>query len=359
MVFWPNVPMVKSPAKAPKSIGLQQEPDPAIRSQARRPRDPDQPQLPFDPQPKRIEPCLAKLASAPPTGDEWAFEVKWDGYRLALHKDRASTRILTRNGHDWTERFPSLKSAVDNLHVSTVILDGEAVVLDDKGRSDFNALQNALGGRGGKKAAGNEVVFYAFDLLYFDGHDLTRMALDERRHMLEDLIGERGGTIRLSEEVDADGKAFFDAACNLGLEGIIAKRRDKPYRPGRNGDWLKIKCVSRETFKVIGYEASTKVAGAIANLMLAAQRGGELVYVGSVGTGFSFAQATELKAQLDKLKVSKPAAPVRHKRAVFVRPTLEAEIEFRAWTNDGKLRHASYKGMRDKADRGSVYKLDD
>ncbi len=351
--------MVKRPAKPPKSIGLQQEPEPAVRSQARRPRDRDQPQLPFDPIPSRVEPCLAKLAVEPPNGDEWAFEVKWDGYRLALHNDGRSIRILTRNGHDWTQRFPALERAIAALHVSTVILDGEAVVLDDQGRSDFNALQNALGGRGGKKATGGEVVFYAFDLLYFDGHDLTRMALDERRHMLEDLIGEPGGTIRLSEEVAADGKAFLEAACNLGLEGIIAKRRDKPYRPGRNGDWLKIKCVSRETFVVIGYEPSTKLPGAIANLMLAAQRGEELVYVGSVGTGFSFAQATELKTRLDNLKVATPAAPVRAKRAVFVRPALEAEIEFRAWTNDGKLRHASYKGMRDKADRGSVYSLDE
>lgn len=330
-----------------------------MRSHARKPRDPAQPQLPFDPIPARIEPCLALLVEEPPNGPEWAFEVKWDGYRLALHNDGKAVRILTRNGHDWTHRFPSIARAVERLEVSTLILDGEAVVLDAQGRSDFSALQGSLGGRGGGKAAGSDVIFYAFDLLYFDGHDLTRMALGERRHLLEDLLSDRGGMIRLSEEVAADGQAFFAAACELGLEGIIAKRRDRPYRPGRKGDWLKIKCVTSETFLVVGYEPSSKVRGAIASLLLAARKGNELVYVGSVGTGFSMVDAVDLKRQLDAIKAAAPHVALKRKGVVFSRPDIAAEIEFRAWTSDGMLRHASFKGLREEADQVDIFNLDD
>jgi bifunctional non-homologous end joining protein LigD len=141
-----------------------------------------------------------------------------------------------------------------------------------------------------------------------------------------------GGAIRLSEEIDVDGDAFLDAACEMGLEGIIAKHRDRPYRSGRKGDWLKIKCVMSETFAVVGYEPSTKVRGAIANLLLAARKDGELVYVGSVGTGFTYAQTVALKKQLDAMRAEKPPVALKRKAVVFARPELIAEVEFRAWT---------------------------
>jgi bifunctional non-homologous end joining protein LigD len=306
--------------------------------------------------PPRIEPCLALLTAVPPAGPDWSFEIKWDGYRLAIHVEPAGVRILTRGGHDWTHRFPAIANAARALDTSTLIIDGEAVVLDDEGRSDFGALQHALGGRGGKRSA-SEAILYAFDLLYLDGMDLSGMALAERRHLLEDLLSGETGAIRLSEEIEADGAALLKTACQHGLEGVIAKHRDRPYRSGRQGDWLKIKCVQRESFVVIGYEPSTAMRGAIASLLLAARRGETLVFVGSVGTGFSDETARDLKAKLNAIKAADPAAdlpPSASKRLVFARPDLVAEIEFRAWTNDGRLRHAAFKGLRDAADAGDV-----
>ncbi len=209
-----------------------------------------EPDLFADRMPSRIEPCLALLQSKAPEGPDWAYEVKWDGYRLAVHRDDRGIKVITRGGFDWTERFPTIAAAAAKLDAGSFILDGEAVVLDEAGRADFGLLQQALGGRGGKRAA-EQAMLYAFDLLYLDGHDLTRMTLAERRHMLEDLLAGEAGIIRLSEEIEAEGGAFLAQACQMGLEGIIAKRRDAPYRSGRGGDWLKIKCVQSDTFLIM------------------------------------------------------------------------------------------------------------
>ncbi|MDP9634978.1 UNVERIFIED_ORG: ATP-dependent DNA ligase [Ensifer adhaerens] len=167
--------------------------------------------------PGRVEPCLALLAKRAPAGGGWAFEIKWDGYRLAVHVEPSGVCILTRDGHDWTHRFPAIEAAAKALGPTTMILDGEAVVLDDAGRSNFGMLQAALGGRGGKRVAG-EALFFAFDLLYFDGHDLRGMEQQERRMMLEDAIDEGGSVIRLSEDIEGDGAAILEAACEFGLE---------------------------------------------------------------------------------------------------------------------------------------------
>ena len=240
-----------------------------------------------DPMPERIEPCLALLVSKPPVGPQWAYEVKWDGYRLAVHKKKAGVRILTRGGHDWTERFPAVADAVQKMWPATMILDGEAVVLDEHGRSDFGELQQALGGRGGKRRAG-EAIFYAFDLLYLEGHDLTRKPLYDRRQMLGALLDQANGTIiRFSEDIGTDGASLLKSACAMGLEGIIGKDETRPYRPGRNGEWIKVKCVQSEGFAIVGYEPSPVAVGGIGRLLLAARKGDKLVYVGGVGTGFN------------------------------------------------------------------------
>ncbi|WP_458395649.1 non-homologous end-joining DNA ligase [Rhizobium ruizarguesonis] len=348
---------MSNPPRKP-SKPLLGEAEAPIRSRPRRRRDPAQPNLPLDPMPDRIEPCLALLKARPPKGDDWVYEIKWDGYRLSVHVEPTRIRILTRGGHDWTDRFPAIKQAALWLPVGTAILDGEAVVLDKQGRSDFGLLQQSLGGRGGKKSS-SDAIFMAFDLLYFDGHDLRNSELDMRRHLLEDLVpaGEQGN-IRLSEEIEADGDQLLASACEHGLEGIIAKRRDAPYRSGRLGDWLKIKCTQSDGFAIVGYEKSSASFGGIGRLLLAARKGDEFVYVGGVGTGFNERSAAELREQMDNLIISKPAVDTGRKRnAVFIDPKLVAEIEYRAWTHDGKLRHASYKGLRDAADVATVYEL--
>ncbi|MDR9764104.1 non-homologous end-joining DNA ligase [Rhizobium redzepovicii] len=330
-----------------------------IRSRPRKKRDPAQPQLTLDPMPARIDPCLALLKPRPPKGPQWTYEVKWDGYRLAVHIEPRGIRILTRGGHDWTARFPAIAAEARRLPVSTAILDGEAVVFDERGRSDFGRLQQSLGGRGGKNAS-REAVLMAFDLLYFDGHDLIGIDLVSRRHLLEGLVAPGGEeAIRLSEQIDTDGETLLRIACEHDLEGIIAKDRESPYRSGRLGDWVKIKCIQSDGFAIVGYEKSTASFGGIGRLLLAARRGNELVYVGGVGTGFNERSAGELRQQMDKLKIAKPAVDTGRKRnAVFIDPKLVAEIEYRGWTRDGKLRHASYKGLRDAADEAAVYELE-
>jgi bifunctional non-homologous end joining protein LigD len=330
--------------------------DSVAKSQPARPRDPAQPDLPFDPMPERIEPCLALLKPVPPNGPDWAFEVKWDGYRLAIHIESKGVRIITRGGHDWTHRFPTIAEAASKLGVGTAILDGEAVVLDEEGRSDFGALQRSLGGRGGKRSS-TESVFFAFDLLYFEGHDLTRTELSVRRHLLEDFLETATGAIQLSEEVYGDGAALLANTCSMGLEGIIAKHRNQPYHSGRTGDWLKIKCIQSESFMIVGYEQSAVARGGIGSLLLAARKGHDWVYVGSVGTGFKAKDAQHLRASLDKLTTKRPAVPLKGKNLVFAQPTLIAEIEFRGWTNDGSLRHASYKGLREVQDNAAVFEM--
>jgi bifunctional non-homologous end joining protein LigD len=269
--------------KPPKPKPLLQDADEPVRSRPRKPRYPAQPNLPLDPMPDRIDPCLALLKPKPPKGRQWAFEVKWDGYRLAVHIEPSGVRILTRGGHDWTDRFPAIVAQAKRLSFSTAILDGEAVVFDEQGRSDFGRLQQSLGGRGGKPTS-REAVFLAFDLLYFDGRDLTGTELSARRHLLEGLVPAGGeDAIRLSEEIEADGDVLVRIACEHGLEGIIAKDRNTTYRSGRLGDWLKIKCIQSDGFLIVGYEKSAASFGGIGRLLLAARKGNDLVYVWGSG----------------------------------------------------------------------------
>ncbi|KRE02298.1 hypothetical protein ASE63_08035 [Bosea sp. Root381] len=231
----------------------------------------------------------------------------------------------------------------------------------------------------------------ARSLLYLNGQDLRSLPLGQRRELLGDALARaRHSSLRFSEEVDADSDAFLDLACKLGLEGIIAKDRDAPYRPGRGGDWRKIKCVQSETFVIVGYEPSTADApyrpgrggdwrkikcvqsetfvivgyepstvalGGIGRLLLAARKGEGLAYVGGVGTGFTAKVGTALRKQLAALKIDKPAVTMKRKGVIWVSPELPAEIAFRGWTDDGKLRHASFKGLREDADEAAVFEI--
>jgi bifunctional non-homologous end joining protein LigD len=279
--------MTKLPRKPSKPLLIDE--NLPLQSRPVRRRDPAQPQLPFDPMPERVEPCLAELKKTPPAGPDWSYEIKWDGYRLAIHVEPSGVRLITRGGHDWTHRFPSIAEAAAALGPATMILDGEAVVLDEQGRSDFNLLQGSLGasGKNGGKLPSRDSILYAFDLLYLDRHDLRAMEYAARRHLLEDALEGFEGAIKLSDEFDADPKDLLAHACSLGLEGIIGKHRDQPYRSGRTGDWVKIKCVQSESFAVIGYEPSTALPGGIASLLLAARYRDGYKYVGSVGPALS------------------------------------------------------------------------
>ncbi|RVQ04160.1 non-homologous end-joining DNA ligase [Sinorhizobium meliloti] len=310
---------------------------------------------PLDPMPARVDPCLATLVDKPPKGPDWAYEVKWDGYRLAVHMEPGRVRVLTRGGYDWTERFPTIVDDARRLAVKTAILDGEAVVLDDQGRSDFGMLQRALGRLPSPYAAG-AIAFYAFDLLYLDGRDLRRLPLHERRRLLEPLVAGREGAIRLSEEVQADGDEFFRVACEHGLEGIIAKHVEKPYRSGRGEWWQKITCKRRDSFVIVGFEPST-VPGHLGRLLLAAKKDDGLVYVGGCGTGWSNQLSRELRQLLEGMATKSPAVALRRKGAVLTKPVLVAEVEYRAWTDDGKLRHASFKGIRPREDGPTVFEM--
>ncbi|MDW9581887.1 ATP-dependent DNA ligase [Sinorhizobium meliloti] len=321
------------------------------KASSKKPRD----IVPTDPMPARVDPCLATLVAKPPKGPDWAYEVKWDGYRIAVHIEPGRVRILTRGGYDWTERFPTIVDDARRLAVKTAILDGEAVVLDDQGRSDFGMLQRALGRLPSAVEAG-AIVFYAFDLLYLDGRDLRRLPLRERRRLLEPLVAGREGAVRLSEEVQADGEEFFRVACAHGLEGIIAKHIEKPYRSGRGEWWQKITCKRRDSFVIVGFEPST-VPSHLGRLLLAARKGDDFVYVGGCGTGWSHELSRELRKLLEGMVAKAPAVALRRKGAVFVEPVLAAEVEYRAWTDDWKLRHASFKGVRPREDEAAVFEL--
>jgi bifunctional non-homologous end joining protein LigD len=301
------------------------------------------------PFPGFIEPCLALLAETPPSGDGWLHEIKFDGYRLMVLVDAKGARLMTRSGLDWTARFPAIADAFADFPAKSAIVDGEAVVEDENGVSSFSALQEALSER--KAASG--AVFFAFDLLYLDGYSLLEAALDDRKDALATLLAEgRHSALRYSEHVVGEGPAMFGHACRLGLEGIVGKRRTAPYRSGRHREWVKCKCTNREEFVVGGYAPSTATRNAIGSLALGAYDGGKLIHAGRTGTGFTQKSAEALFKALQPLrKASSPFAdalsPEERRGLVFVEPSLVAEVEFRGWTQDRHLRHASFKGLRE------------
>ena len=201
-----------------------------------------------------VEPCLALLTEKPPAGDGWLHEIKFDGYRLMASFDGQGIRLLTRSGLDWTERFPEIAKSLEDFPVKSALIDGEAVIEDENGVSSFSALQEALSERKTASAA----VFFAFDLLYLDGYDLREAALDDRKTVLAKLLSSnRHPSLRYSDHVVGSGQSMLEHACRLGLEGIVSKRRNAPYRSGRYGEWAKSKCTNREEFVVGGYAPST------------------------------------------------------------------------------------------------------
>ncbi len=298
--------------------------------------------------PDFIAPMLATLAPSAPTGKRWLHEIKFDGYRLQARLEAGRVKLLTRSGLDWTDRFgKQVIAELRDLPLGTALIDGEMVVEAGSGASDFSALQADL-----SEGRSDRFIFYGFDLLHLDGYSLRGLPLVERKAMLERVLAEAGGRLRYSSHFEESGAMVLRHACRLSLEGIVSKLRDAPYRPGRGKSWIKSKCSARQEFVIGGYVPSSTARQAVGSLVLGVFDKGGLVHVGRVGTGFSTAVAEDLFQRLERIRAD--ASPFagrltaeQARQVRFVRPELVAEVEFRAWTADGHLRHAAFRGLRE------------
>ncbi|WP_349962500.1 DNA ligase D [Rhizobium sp. ZPR3] len=298
--------------------------------------------------PAFVEPALATLVSKPPAGKRWLHEIKFDGYRLEVRIEAGRIKLLTRSGLDWTQKFgKEILAAFRDLPVGTAVIDGELVVEPAAGASDFSALQADL-----SEGRSDRFVFYAFDLIYLDGYDLTACPLIGRKELLQKIIPSETGILRFSSHFDENGNLLLSHACRLSLEGIVSKVASDPYRSGRGKTWVKSKCSSRQEFVIGGFVPSTTSRKAIGSLVLGVYEDGKLEHVGRVGTGYTHTVAEQLFQKLTRMKAAEnPFATkltAEENRGVrYVRPDLVAEVEFRAWTADGHLRHASFRGLRE------------
>lgn len=300
------------------------------------------------PYPGFIEPCRPALKDRPPEHGKWIQEIKHDGYRLQAHLIQGKAALYTRRGYDWSDRVSSVAAELKKLPASEVVLDGELVVQNQRGISDFHELQTDL-------AAGrtDRLSYLVFDVLYLDGIDLRETALITRRQLLEELIGklpEVSRRIRMSEYFEADSHTVFNQACAMGLEGIIAKRSDSPYRSGQQELWIKVKCVKTDTFPIVAFvEKLGACPRRIASLYLGRRDGNKLLYAGKAQTGFRQQTLYELRERLDPYirKTSPLSVAVRKPKATWVDPVLQAEIEYSSCTADKLLRAPVFKGIRD------------
>ncbi len=313
------------------------------------------------PLPKRLEPQLATLVSSVPNDAAWIVETKFDGYRMLARIEGEDVRLLTRKGNDWTDKLRGLAAAVASLGLDEAWLDGEIVVLNESGMPDFNRLQNAI-----DNASTKDIVFFVFDLPFLGGLDLRRVPCITRRSVLKELFDERGAdAVRFSQAFEVTPGQMLEAACKLGMEGVIAKRADSPYVSTRTETWLKLKCQHRQEFVVVGFTDRTGAKAEVGSLLLGYHQDGALRHAGSVGTGWGAATGRELHQQLVKLEVDKPAvdpASVRpgrwSKRSAgnerWVKPQMVVEVAFAEWTPEGHVRHATFRGVRTDIPAGQV-----
>ena len=301
--------------------------------------------------PDKMEAQLATAVKSPPTGASWVHEIKYDGYRMLCRIADGEVRMVSRNAKDWTSDFPALARAVARLPVASAWLDGEVVAMDDKGRTSFQRLQNAL-----DATRTQNLSYLAFDLLYLDGYDLRDVALVERKRVLQRLLENAPATIRYSEHFAVPGPDFMHNVEKLGLEGMVSKRGDLPYRAGRGPAWQKTKCLRRQEVVVGGFtdpEGSRQGFGALLTGLHGAD--GRLGYCGKVGSGFDDATLASLTHELSRLAVKEspfhdPPTGAEGRRAHWVKPVLVAEVSFSESTDDGTMRHPVFLGLRrDKA----------
>jgi bifunctional non-homologous end joining protein LigD len=297
------------------------------------------------PHPGFIEPCDPTLREQAPSGDEWLHEIKSDGYRAQLHICNGGIKIYTRTGLDWTHQFAPIAHAADSLAQHDVIIDGEATVQGSSGRSDYEELRRELARR---KSA--RLVYHAFDLLYLDGFDLRRAPLIERKRALEQLLAGTSPRLSYVEHIHGKGQVVFDHACRLHLEGVVSKRSDAPYRSGRSEAWIKLKCKKSDTYPIIAFvEKLGASPRKIASLYVGRREGDRLLYAGKVRTGYTEEAAREVRERLDPLirKSAPLSEPIVKPKATWVEPTVEAEVEYSGITDNGILREAVFKGLRE------------
>ncbi len=297
--------------------------------------------------PDSLSPELATLVDKPPsTPEDWIFEIKFDGYRMLARVEGKEIRLFTRNGNDWTSKLGALQKNLLAAKLPDGWYDGEIVVHDEKGRPNFGLLQLAFDG-----SETADIVYFVFDVPYLNGYDLREVPLEARRALLKETLGKTGtGALRFSEEFGTDPRELVTAACKLGLEGVIGKRRQSRYVQRRSPDWIKLKCGQRQEFVIAGYTDPQGARTGIGALLLGAHDdNGVLQYAGNVGTGFNEVTLRDLKKRLDALATDEspfPPKAVVGRKHHWVKPKLIAEISFAEWTSSGSVRHAVFHGLR-------------
>jgi bifunctional non-homologous end joining protein LigD len=314
--------------------------------------------------PEWIVPQLTQLVDAAPDGDDWLHEIKFDGYRMHARLDRGAVKLLTRTGLDWTHKYPPIAEAVAALGARTAYLDGELCGTFPNGITSFSMIQAA-------SDAGNAagLVYFVFDLLHLDGEDVAALPLIERKARLAELLSGAAPPLHYSDYHRGRGAAFHAQACKLELEGIVSKRADAAYAPGNRGIWLKVKCLYREEFVVVGWtdpEGSRPFLGAL--LLAYYDPDGRLVYAGRVGTGINQAELQPLWRRLqplatDKMPLEVPpprssrfGSPLVMSRVHWVRSELVAEVKYLTWTEDNLLRQVVYEGIREDKPAAEVWR---
>jgi len=289
------------------------------------------------PLPGFVVPALATSIAKVPSGSRWVHEIKFDGYRVQVHLANEAVKIFTRRGHDWTKRFRKVANDVWHIKASSAIIAAEIVVPAADGTTDFSVLQNELKGRS------SNIVLVAFDLLYLNGRDIRKEPLVRRKAELKKIIA--GSDVQFSESFEIGGGEMFAHACKLGLEGVVSKVRDSAYASGRGNSWVKKTCAQRETLAIAGFALDgNKWEG----IYVGRRRGDDLIYAGKVDHGFDKTSAAELRKRLKPLiRKTRPYAKRIAHKGIWVEPKLLAEIEYRAKSAEGKVRHPFFKGLRE------------
>lgn len=292
-----------------------------------------------------IEPQLPRLVTQVPAGGEWIHEMKLDGYRMQAHLKDDMAKFFTRRGLNWSKKFPTLLKGIETLPVRDAIFDGEIVAFDEKGRTDFQALQNSLKGKGE-----GDLQYYIFDLLYLNGSDLRRRPLEERKKTLQDLLKDSPTNIIYSEDIKENGQEFYKVSCEHELEGIVSKLKDSSYVSGRSDIWAKTKCSLRQEFVIGGWTDPKDERAGIGSLLLGVYEEDKLKYVGKVGTGFNQKTLKTLKKELSEIEIDKSPFDLKSPKGKdihWIVPDKVCEISFGSWTKEGILRTPVFQGLRE------------